>query len=91
MGVLVAYKNEEDPFKNEGDRVVTTDLQLKVYADFYDAQGKLTPQSEVCSTLNSNSSKTLWLFLLPTGMKKIRSKLKALEWSQQIFQPLNGS
>ena len=28
MGVLVTYKNEEDPFKNEGTRVVITDLQL---------------------------------------------------------------
>ena len=34
MGVLVTCKNEEDPFKNEGARVVTTDLALKVYADF---------------------------------------------------------
>ena len=34
--------NEEDPFKNEGARVVTKD----------DAQGKLTPQSKVGSTLN---------------------------------------
>ena len=24
MGFLVAYKNEEDPIKNEGARVVTT-------------------------------------------------------------------
>ena len=28
MGVLVTCKNEEDPFKNEGTRVVATDLQL---------------------------------------------------------------
>ena len=34
MGVLVTCKNEEDPFKNEGTRVVTTDLQLQVDADF---------------------------------------------------------
>ena len=26
--------NEEDPFKNEGARVVITDFPLKVYADF---------------------------------------------------------
>ena len=32
--VLVACKNEEDPFKNEGARAVTTDLPLLVYADF---------------------------------------------------------
>ena len=52
---------------------------------FYDAQGKLTPQSEVGSTLNSNSSKHLWLSLLPARMKKILSKMKALEWSQQCY------
>ena len=39
---------------------------------FYDAQGKLTPQSEVGPTLNSNSSKLLWLSLLPTRIKKIQ-------------------
>ena len=36
---------------------------------FYDAQGKLTPQSEVGSILNSNSSKLLWLSLLPDPIK----------------------
>ena len=50
---------------------------------FYDAQGKLTLQSEVGSTLNSNSSKFLRLSLLPAKIKKIQSKMKALEWSQQ--------
>ena len=44
--------NEEDPFKNEGARVVTTDLHFKSMQIFYDAQGKLTPQSKVGSTLN---------------------------------------
>ena len=52
---------------------------------FYDAPGKLTTQSEVGSTLNSNSSKLLWLSLLPARMKKIQSKMKALEWSQQCY------
>ena len=51
---------------------------------FY-AQRKLTPQSGVDSTLNSNSSKILGLVLLPARMKKIQSKLKALEWSQQCY------
>ena len=31
---LVTCKNEEDPFKNKGTRVVTTFLPLKVYGDF---------------------------------------------------------
>ena len=50
---------------------------------FDDAYGKLTPQSEGGSTLNSDSSKFLWLSFLPARMKKIHSKMKALEWSQQ--------
>ena len=64
---------------------------------FYYAQGKLTPESEVGSTLNSNSSKLLWLALFPARMKKIQSKMKVLEWSQQcyiihqFFKMLKGS
>ena len=52
---------------------------------FYDAQGKLTLQSEVGSTFNSNSSKLLCLSLLSARMKKIQSKMMALEWSQQWY------
>ena len=40
MGFLVACKNEEDPIKNEGARVVTT-----LFIDFSDARGELTPKS----------------------------------------------
>ena len=39
MGLLVACKNEEDPIKNEGARVVTT-----LIINFKDAQEKLTPK-----------------------------------------------
>ena len=41
MGVLVACKNEEDPIKNEGARVVTT-----LFIDFSDAQGQPELQSQ---------------------------------------------
>ena len=34
MLVLVTCKNEEDPFKNEGTRMVTTFPPLSVYRDF---------------------------------------------------------
>ena len=60
----------------------------------YDAQGKLTTQCKVGSTLKLNSSKLLWLSLLPARMKKIQSKMKELEWSQHyslIFKMLKGS
>ena len=59
--------------------------QCKSKQIFYDVQEKLTPQSEVGSTLNSISSMLLWLSLLPARMKKIQSKLKALTWSQQCY------
>ena len=52
MGLLVACKNDEDPIKNEGDRVVTTS-----FINFSDAQGELTPKSVMESCRNSNSSK----------------------------------
>ena len=49
---------------------------------FPDAQGQLTPQSLVRSGRISNSSEMLCMSPLPASMKKIRSKMKALEWSQ---------
>ena len=38
MAALVTSKNEEDPIKHDGDRVVTT-----LSINFKDAQGQLTP------------------------------------------------
>ena len=40
MVVFFTFKNEEDPIKNEGARVVTT-----LSIDFSDDQGQLTPKS----------------------------------------------
>ena len=60
---------------------------------FPDAQGQLTLQSLVRSNHISNLVETLWLSSLPAKMKKIRSKMKALEWSQHytaIFQTRKG-
>ena len=51
MGLLVACKNEEDPIKNEGARVVTT-----FFITFSDAQWQLTPKSVMESCQNSNAS-----------------------------------
>ena len=73
--VLGTCKNEEDPIKNEGARVLTT-----LYIHFSDAQGQLTLlQSVMGSGQNSNSSKLLWLSSSPARIKKIQSKMKALE------------
>ena len=52
MDFLVDCKNEEDPIKDEGARVVTT-----LFINFSDAQGQLTPKSVMESCRNSNSSK----------------------------------
>ena len=62
MGVLVACKNEEDPIKNEGARVVTT-----LFSDISHAQGQLTPKSVMEYCRNSNPSKLSWLTLLPAS------------------------
>ena len=79
MGFLVAYKNEEDPNKIEGARVVKT-----LFINFSDAQGQLTPKSVMESCRKSNSSQLLWLVLLSARMKKIHPKLNVLEWSQHF-------
>ena len=50
MGFLVACKNEEDPIKYEGARVVTT-----LFIDFSEAQGQLTPKSVMESCRNSKT------------------------------------
>ena len=58
---------------------------------FSDAQGQLTPQSLVQSGRISNSQ-ILWMFSLPASMKKIRSKMKALEWTQHFphYNPMGA-
>ena len=54
MVVLHICKNEDDPIKNEGARVLT-----RLYVVFSDAQEHLTPKSVVEFCRNSNSSKLL--------------------------------
>ena len=51
---------------------------------FLDAQGQLTPRSLGRSSRISNSSDMLLMPSLPVNMKKIRSKLEALECSQHF-------
>ena len=54
-------------------------IHYKSMGIFQDAQGQLTPQSLVRSGLISKSSEMLWMSSLPASMKKILSKMKALE------------
>ena len=59
---------------------------------FPDAKGQLTPQSLVWFGRISSSSETLWMFSLPASMKKIRLKMKALEWTQHFphYNPMGA-
>ena len=59
---------------------------------FQIAQGQLTLQSLVRSGRISNSSEILWMFSLPASIKKIRSKMKALEWTQHFphYNPMGA-
>ena len=77
--VLITCKNEEHPIQNEGARVLTRFYHYKSMGIFSDPQRQLTLQSLVKSGRNSNSSWILWLSSLPASMKKIQSKMKALE------------
>ena len=54
MVIFVTSKNEEDLIKIEGTRVATIQN-----IDFSNTKGQLTPQSEVQSGRNSNSSEIL--------------------------------
>ena len=79
MHVLVFCKSEDDPIKNESARVLTTFLHYMSTVIFPDAHGQLTPQSLLRSGRISNSSEISRLSLLPARLKKIQSKIKALE------------
>ena len=59
---------------------------------FPDPQGQLTPLSLVRFSRISNSSEMLWMFSLPASMKKIRSKMKALECSLHLshYDPMGA-
>ena len=71
MNVLVTYKYEEDPIKNEGARVDTT-----LYNNFSGAQGQITLVLVSVSGRNLNSSKLSCMSTLPARMRMIDSKMK---------------
>ena len=71
---LVICKNKEDPFKNEGTRVVTTFSHYKSMGIFPDAQGQLTHKSMVGSCQISNPFEILWLYSLSARIKKNQLK-----------------
>ena len=71
MVVFVTCKNEEDPFKNKGARD--------------DAQGKLTQQSENGFYIKFKLIQAFMIVHPTSRMKKVKSKMKALEWPQQCY------
>ena len=73
----MSFLLQEEPNKNEGASAATT-----LNIDFSNTQGQITPWSKVGSNRNSNSSEMLQMSLLLPRIKKIRIKMKALEWPQ---------
>ena len=69
MGFLVVCKNDEDPIKNEGARVVTT-----LFIDFSDAQEQITPVSTMGYCRNSNSSEFFMVGLVTCKNEEDPSK-----------------
>ena len=66
--VFVTCKDDEDPSKMkvlERSQQISNCKSMQV---FYEAQGKLAPQSEVGFTLSSNSTKLLCMSLFPAKM-----------------------
>ena len=82
MHVLVTCKDGDDRLKMKELKCSQDFSHYKSMGIFPDAQGQLTLQSSDRSGQKSNSSKTLWLSSLPAKVKKIRSKIEALECLQ---------
>ena len=83
MHVLATCKNKKHgPIKMKALECSQETSHYKSFGIFPDAQGQLTLLSMVGSGPISNSFETLWLSSLPAKMKKIRSKMKALECPQ---------
>ena len=55
-----------------------------LYIDFLDAQGQITLESVMVSSQNWNSSKLSCMSSLPPRLKKIHTKMKELECSQDF-------
>ena len=74
-------------------------MATRLYVDFSAFQGQITPLLIVESGRKSNFYKHLCVSSIPVRMKKIESRMKALEWPQHfsnyksmgVFETLNGS
>ena len=92
MHVLVTCKNEDDQFKNEVARVLTRFLPLQVYGDF--SRRSRAANSAVLGPIwpNFELVRDVMYVLVTSSMKKIRSKMKALECSQHFphYNPMGA-
>ena len=79
MGSLSACKNDEDPIKNEGARVVTI-----LFIHFSDAQGQLTPKSVNGILPIFKLIRAFMVCLFTCKNEEDPSKMKVLEWSQHF-------
>ena len=84
MHVLDTCKNEEIQLRMKALDCSQDFSHYKSMGIFPEAQGQLTPQSLVRSGRISNLSEILLMSSLPASIKKIRSKMKALEWTQHF-------
>ena len=75
MYVLVTYKDEVNQMKNKGHNIIQLYFTRSRAANSV-AGGWVWPKIKLIQTL--------WVSLLPARMRKIHSKMKVLEWSQQI-------
>ena len=89
---LVIFKNEEDPSKMKVLEWSQHFSHYKFMGIFPDAQGQLTHKSLIGSCRNWNPFEILWLSLLPARIKKNKSKMKELEWSQDFphYNPMGA-
>ena len=82
--VLVKSNFYDDLIKHEQASMETAFSNYKSMGNFLDAQGQLTPWSEVRSGRNSNSSKILCMSSLPASIKRIGSKSTDKRWRHRF-------
>ena len=84
MVVLVICKNDGDPYKNEGTRMLTTFLPFKDNGDF-SRRSKAANSAVLCwILLNPYPFGIFWLYSLPARIKKSQLKMEELECSQDF-------
>ena len=63
---------------------IQSNMATILYVNFSDSLGQIILQSVVRSCRNMNSFKHICMSSIPAKMKKIESKMKALEWPQHF-------